>query len=333
MENVPWFVGGGAKVNVGVARLLAFAAFGGAEGIIGPKDLQVREQSPTGTGVRVMPGACAILNRAPNVVYEAYAGRAQVAEDLQITATGAAERSDLIVARVEDPFENGQPWTVPSQAAIDAETAKFIFPRVISGVDKTATPRQILNTYGYSAIPLGMVTLPPNTSVVQQSHITDLRFLSQPQRAETLHIASPTADRPLTQTAYGQWIVEANHQVTIPEWATHVRARAILGGVRYGGTGDNAGAGWNVVGNIRVDLGGVVTTAATVYNTSVASGNDRTTLIAGGGPLAIPTVNRGSTVTCKIEATKSTGNTSLVADTGTTVMIDLTFTQRPESAL
>src|SRR5690606_29700444 len=128
-DAVPWFVGGGAEHSPEVARLLAYAATGGAEGIVLPTDLRVAPLSAPGSGVRVLPGAAPVRTRASGGALQTYVARLPVANTVSISATGSgAGRSDLIVARIEDPYVAGTPYQEPENPA----SGPYVFTRVIS---------------------------------------------------------------------------------------------------------------------------------------------------------------------------------------------------------
>lgn len=334
-EGAPWMIEGGVKHSANIARLLSYAAFGGDEGIVSPLDLEVRETVPGSAGVRVMPGACSILNRGQGIKYEAYVGRNPTVDTIPITPTTASGgRTDLIIVRVENPFQDGEPWAEPTPEAIANQTAQFIRTAVISGVNPgTTTVRQMIDALGYSAIPLAFVTLPASTSVVQQSHIQDLRRLPQARREEHLHIASTTTAnmRLLTSANYVEWIPEMALTVQVPPWATHVLTKVTLGGVRYGAGGTNGGAGWGAQGSIRADLGSLVGDVS-YYDVNSDQSPQRTTLLTGSPLKAVPASMRGTNQVARLRGLKSAGSTSLRADNGTIGSLELVFIERPEAS-
>ena len=101
-DKAPWAIGGeGIEHSANVARLLAYAAAGGIEGIIGTLDLEVRPLAVPGGSVRVAPGACFILNRNPTGAYDMDAGRLPV-EHLRVApyvnaGRGIGEALDRVV--------------------------------------------------------------------------------------------------------------------------------------------------------------------------------------------------------------------------------------------
>jgi hypothetical protein len=328
-ESPPWMIGGNVRHSVNIARVLAYAAFGGDEGIIGPKDLEVAATSTASGNVRIFPGVCSINNRGTGIKYEGYIGRLAIEDTLAIAATGGSGRADLVVVRVENPYQTGEPFTPPA-SGVDPNTVPYIRPYVISGVSSTATQVKTLGL-GYSAIPLARINMPANVSTVQQGYITDLRNLTNVRQYDTFKVASPVATTVLTSPAgtYVAFPPAASMSVAIPEWATHMMAKATLAGVKYGGA---VGTATNVYGNVRLTMGSMVS-QTTSYDFSVASSYDRSTIFAGSPGIAVPAAMRGTTATLQLEGVKAGGTTSLTADPQTTASLDVRFYQQPETNL
>lgn len=218
-DSVPWFVGGGAQHSPEIARLLAHAATAGSEGVLGPYDLKVNALAVPGGAVRVAPGGCVVLNRAAGGTSQSYVGRNTTEDQITIASTGSGGgRSDLIVARVEDPFMAGEPWQDPA----DPTSGPYIFTRVIPNVSPTTTTVTELNL-GYSAIPLARVDVPASTGTIQASHIVDLRQLANPRRERHLVRHQPSTTYEIPADAWSHWPT-FEPQFRVPVWATHVVA-------------------------------------------------------------------------------------------------------------
>lgn len=325
-DPVPFAVGGGAEHSPEVFRTVCYAAMNGNEGVLGYDDLKVTALPTPAAAVNVGPGACGVLARYPGGSYQEYAGRNNATEQVNIAGTGASARTDMIVARVEDPYVSGEPWLDPSNPAV----GPYIFNRVISNVPSTATSVKQLNL-GFSAIPLARINIPPNSSVITQAMITNLRDLANPRSQRRLYSANPTATNngPTSSTAvawpsYAQWNVE------VPEWATGMRVAWVLSGIlqnRFSTTTDGTTAGY-----VRISLGGssgVVTQGAAydvlvdkaVSNLRVAIGGADTRDTNNSGLAAL----RGTTAVMRFEGSRTGGNTFLIADTGTSIQLDLEF--------
>lgn len=324
-EGIPWMVGGETRHAVEVARMLAYAAGNADEGIVGSKDLEVRASG--GAGLTIYPGAAFIVNQASGATYQSYAARWPTASTVSIAATGSgAGRSDMVIARIENPYETGSPWPDADPAVKAAGNAVFRRVAVISGVDpnlNTIPPAQ----RSYSAIPLAMVTLPASTTTVSQANIRDLRRLTNIRSDTDDAIMSNFVSTVLlTSTSMTNWPPNASMTVNVPPWTTHALARVDLSGITFGSAGLTAP---NVFGGLQLTLGSI-TSQVTSYNVSGSGGTDRTPLLTG-DRLTIPPTMRGTTQTLRIQGRKDGGNTSLAQDVGTTVALTIRWQQKVES--
>ena len=85
LDTVPWFVGHpGAQHSAESARMLAYMASGGREGIVSAADMRVSALPVPGSAVVVQPGAVAVLNRAAG--QQTYIARVVEAENVAIAA-------------------------------------------------------------------------------------------------------------------------------------------------------------------------------------------------------------------------------------------------------
>ena len=325
-DAVPWMIGGGVEHSTNVARLLAYVAAEGQEGIIGTLDLEVRERAVPDGNVRIAPGACTILNRNPHVEYDAYAARLPIEDTVAIGATGSGGwRTDLVVARVMNPFLQDEPFAPPSAADIAAHNYQFVetyvIPSVLSGAGSGAThptKAQVRAALGASsAIPLASVALPPSTGTVQQAHIKDWRQMAQFREAQRLFVTTPGGT---VNLADATWKDIASVSVEVPDWATHYSARAILGGLTFSNP--------QSIGNLRILLG-TLGGQTTNFNESVAAGSDRTTLMAGDADVPIPANQRGGSLTLKVQGQKTSGQT-MVVNSASACSLDVVFQSKPE---
>jgi hypothetical protein len=328
-DPVPWVVGGGALHSVNVFRNVAFAAFGGREGISTPTACEVRELTVPGNKVRVFPGTVSIKNRAAGVIDEMYAGRLPVVDDtVAITPTGLSARSDLIVVRVENPFDESAGWPAPA----DPQTGPYIFTRVIENVPNTTTRASDLGL-GESMIALARIDMPASTGTVLQAYITDLRQMNSSFVSPDSRIIQPEAASTLTSAAYVNWIPEANVDFQVPEWATHARVRVLLAGIYAGGA---TTTNWSANGHIRIQLGPDTAplfgpTTGYQIDLPTPSGSGYFMFMAGADALELPVSSRGNTIGFKLQGNKTSGNTSLVTNTWSTVSVDIDFLNKPMS--
>jgi hypothetical protein len=209
--QTPAFAVDGNAESGNFLRLMLQSSSQGAQGVIGALDLVVGPTTPTATaGIVIQPGAMLILGVETPYQGTYYAYNVGTDTTLSIAATGGSARSDMIVARVEDPTWSGTPWGGPASGQI-------VFPRVISGVSSSATTMP----GGQSGIPLARIDMPASTSTVQAAYIHDLRNVAQPQRLMQVIGAQDTTTRNWTVGTAGViWPPAATWSVFIPSWAT-----------------------------------------------------------------------------------------------------------------
>lgn len=332
-DGVPWWTGGAAEHSDETARLLAYVASQGAEGIVGINDLQVKAQAtPNGT-IRVLPGACIIRNRAPGATYQSYAARLP-STDSPITVpptTSAGGRTDLVIARVENPNVAGEPWQDPTNAA----DGPYIFTRVITGVPASTTDvHQVSSRAGDSAITLALITQPPSNSVITQSMITSLRDMANPRaRHRTLAHSLAAAEREILQTTDAAGEVWPNYtaqtwRVDVPDWAARVQVRGEWSQVKI--------PPGNVTGSLWVQFGSDPTadhfTSQTVaYDTPNSTNTQRATFSVA-DDLAVPVSMRGTNQAVFLRgklATMSSTAARMEVDGASSVSLTLDFVEAP----
>jgi hypothetical protein len=321
-DPTPWFVEGGAQHSANIARKFAFAAVGGQEGIVGSGDLEVRELAVPSTKVRVFPGLAAILNRAVGLKNEMYMA-SLITEDLADIAasTASGPRSDMIIARIENPFPTGEPWPDPT----DPTVGPYVKTVVLSNVGNTA--KVVPPGLGYTAIPLARIDLPASTGTIIQSYITDLRPMAPVLRRAEKIMMQAGVQHTLFSTTVTAWPNTLNIPVKIPSWATKATINGLIAGVRL--------PPGNARGDIRGGLGTLRTQVNIYDDSNSSSGDDRTSVVFGGG-LDIPASMRGTTANIIAEARKYTAGditTSLVAEAYTTCTVEVEFSAEPASNL
>ena len=250
MERVPYLVGGGFEHSAEIMRVMLAAATSGAEGIMTPGDMKVKPLSVPGTSVVVAPGNALIRNSYSGGAGQTYATRAPEQTELPIVATGSAGgRTDLIVARIDDPTYGGGPFD-----PLTFEAAKF---EVIRGVPANTKTTKGLGL-NYPAIALARVTLPASTGTVTAGMITDLREVALPRSQRHLFTHGLTAEEgadelnlPTAAPPDGEAWPNVFWQVNIPLWAQRVRIRGIWAQVRVEQkTPNNYGKLWVRIGTM-----------------------------------------------------------------------------------
>ncbi|SEE84086.1 hypothetical protein SAMN05216483_6739 [Streptomyces sp. 2131.1] len=318
-DSVPWFTEGSAEHSSEVARLLAYAAFGGAQGVVGSGDLAVKALSSPAAKIQVRPGACAIINRATGSTYQAYAGRLPATDTVNVAATGTSARSDLVVARIENPYSYGETWPNPS----DPVVGPYIFTRIISGVAKTVTDvRQVRPND--SAITLGRIDIPANTSSITQSMIKDLRDMVSPRRDRRLYTAFPGALSTLSYSdnKWHNWPSAASWDIDVPSWATRAKLVVTFAGFRMTKS--------DVYARMQTKWGSTLLGQDTYIDDDSGNNTRRSTIVLADN-FAMSSALRGTTQTLSVQTymyKTETGDVSV--DVGTSIVADVEFVESPD---
>lgn len=328
MERVPYLVGGGFEHSAEIMRVMLAAATSGAEGIMTPGDMKVNPLPVPGTSVVVAPGNALIRNSYSGGAGQTYATRAPEQTELPIVATGSAGgRTDLIVARIDDPTYGGGPFD-----PLTFEAAKF---EVIRGVPANTKTTKGLGL-NYPAIALARVTLPASTGTVTAGMITDLREVALPRKERHLYVyplvQGDGIHRIVNKRDIGDWWPNPDTvtgwRIDVPEWAQRVRIIGQAGGVLIRRGSANAwGRVWARIGSIYDERG--VNTQETSWDLdSGSAGNVRESWITG-ADRSVPANIRGEQgmyVGLRGRVISSDNDNSLpVLDSLSVVSIDVEF--------
>lgn len=295
-----------ADHSASLGRVLAYAATGGADGVISPDDCKVSALATPGASVRIVPGAWTGLNRATGARSQSFVGENATETVVPIAATGSGGgRRDMVCLVVAD----GEAHEV------------LIVSNVAAGVTRL---QDVPGHEFTSGVALAVVTLPASTGTVTAGMITDVRRLASPQSTQRSLMAMSTGEmttfpNPQYQTTFVKWPSVAEWDIDIPSWATHASIVGTIYGASFH-TGD-------VWGDIRVGLD-TLTSATSVYDVNW-SGNPERVSFGLGVELAIPSSIRGLVKKIRFEARKTNGPGQLIAGRGTSTVLQVTFEQRP----
>ncbi|MFJ7004154.1 hypothetical protein ACIQU7_23525 [Streptomyces albidoflavus] len=313
-DGVPWFVTGTAA-SPETLRMVLDAAVGG-EGVVGPADLVVTALEMPADAVQVGTGA--MVAREPGAG-QAYAARMPTVQSVDIEVAGAdGPRSDLIVARIEDPY-GGQPWPEPE----DPLTGPYVHTRVITDVPPGTTTLRAVDDSS-TAVVLARVDLPAGATQVTDAMVTDLRQIARPrQQEEDQYLTGWTAPDdvgPVTD-AWEEFPLGGTWTERAPEWATHVTVRCTLTGLLHPDAVEARG-------QIRVvcgEQGGLAVPYA-------ATAPGRLALQAG-QRFALSPEERGQLVSVGVQGRGEEGFSGVLrADTASACHLAVRFEQRPVSA-
>lgn len=304
LDPVPWFVGGGAEHSPEIARLLAYAATGGSEGITAPADLLVQALPTPGTSVRVAPGSATILNRYAGASQQSYMARNATETQVAVTATtSSGGRSDMVILRIDDPQYGG---TAPT----DVKVGPYVRVAIVQNVGAGAVTLPAGNNYPY--IILARIDIPVSTATITQAMIVDQRKMTRPRRSRDLYNTQPTSTTSTASTTSIDFAPQANRNIVVPSWASQVK---IVGHVAGMVCRTNA-----AVGNLSAYFGATALQGI-VVDMDV---NTRATQMVS-DTIAIPASLRGTTQLLRLRANRASGTGTLQTDTSTTVLWDVEF--------
>jgi hypothetical protein len=300
----------GATHSAQQFRMLVRDLARGAEGTTQGDDLKVTALGTPGASVQIADGSGIVRSKA-NSFGGSYAACNIGTTTVAIAPTGGTARSDMVVLRILDPEYEG---------ALNPATDQIMFFDVISNVGSSATTVPA----GYTAIPLARIDLPVSTSTITSGMIKDIRQIANPRRDRQLYTQSPTSlstEIGGTTLTYAYFTTAAGWNLTVPSWASQVRIRMDIGGLRFS-TG-------NFFGNWRATFGASLTLQSVVLDDNQGTGVRRTTAILA-DTLTLPDAYRGTTQTLRPQAAGASGNAGKVGvDASSTLIADVEFIEAP----
>lgn len=345
-SGVPWVVGGGAVIPEDVARMIPYFMFNKTEGVLGATDLQVLPLATPGGSVRVSPGGFVVLGRGSGQFYEAYMGKNSADHVLAVAANNTASpRSDLVIARVIDPYVAGSPWNVPA----DRANGPYVEPAIVSGVPSTTrTIRSLGNNW--SAIDLARIDIPANTATITQAMIVSLRnrvsaappqvpppsapppvqdvniYIDNPENSFFTLVPGPSTAQNFpsaSKNVWRNWPLVSEIVVPIPKWATIMDAQFSLLQAHT----DN-----DVWGEARIEVGsGELYSGSVVYDFNKSTGGERIDIYAG-GRMAIPSsmqgMNKRFRVNCRSLDVAPAEPGTMYVDRGSLIRLEVVFKEQ-----
>lgn len=269
-------------------RMLVRDLARGAEGVTQGTDLKVTQLSTPGTSVQVSDGSGVIRGRV-NAFQGTYSACNVGAVSVPIASTGGSPRSDMLILRVEDKEYEGN---------IDPVTGQVAYFQVISNVSSSATTIPD----GRTGIPLARIDIPASTSTITNAMIKDIRVIANPRRETRLLTQSPaTASTAITGSTlvYSYFSTATGWSIAIPSWATTVRAKIDVAGLRLLVN--------PFYGVLRATFGASLTLQATTLDDNQSGTRRINSLVA--DTLTIPDAYRGTTQLLRLQGAGATGNT------------------------
>lgn len=313
-QTAVWAVDG-AEIDGQLMRAQLAAATYDSQGIVQPDHLRVHELATPADGVRIDAGSGVISGVEAPFQGSYFANNVGVHE-LNITPTGSSARSDLVIARAEDPTASSE-WTQDPSTGV-------VFPRVVEDVlsDQTQVP------VGDSAIPLARIDIPASTSVITDSMIVDLRrpLILNPFFQESIAHGSGT-EAVGTGEIYTDWPASATF-VDVPTWATRMDLHGMIHSVRA--NANEGDAPNNIFGNVRHMVDGSAEGQIGEWNHEWPAGVSRQNIINAHTISAVPYRGTRVEVKLQINVQGKSGNEILQADNGTHVLHQIFFRQTSE---
>ncbi|MFI7315686.1 hypothetical protein [Streptomyces venezuelae] len=297
----------GADHSARAMRLMIRDLARGRQGVAGGEDLKVRPLETPGPGVRVGDGSALIHGARP---WQGAYTQSNIGDTVvDVPPTGPVARTDLLVLRIEDPEFEGD------RDPRRQEIGYFDLIQNI-GAQDTAALREM------TAIPLARLTIPRNTATITAEMITDLRRLANPRTERTLRTVHPTTTEKVPPK-HGQWAAwpkEAAWELDVPAWATEAAIVVTLSGLR-------AEAG-SVYAELRTRLGQRAAKPTVVDDDGTTTRRSSVTLA---DTLAVPPAYRGTRQHLAVEINQNDkyGDGDLTVAKGTTVTLDVAFTEGP----
>lgn len=331
-EGVPWMVDG-AEHTAEVGRLLAYAASGSNEGVIGIQDCAVVPSAIPDSNVHILSGAISALNRFPGGGQQSYMLRNVGDEVVALTPQGSSGvRYDLVAVIVEDPQYPGQP------APASVTDGPYLRSAVYEDVDP-ATRHLYEVDPDQTGYALALVKFDASDGTVTAADITDLRELLNP-RTKTFKRLFNEVDQAndgsvapyKMPTVLTNWPPNASWTVEVPSWATKMQISGRVANLRVvdNDFADNLSVSYGIA---RIELGTVLTAntewmtswnhsgpwfAATQMSYEIADTKD------------VPEAMQGTLQTVKLMANATYSNDHVIgAGWGTTVVVEVTFYEEP----
>lgn len=322
LNKAAWAIDG-PLISASLART---ESYDGSEGIVAKGDLRVSALDVPGQGVQIAGGAASILNAYqtnPNQAYTITNTGAHVVGSALMPAAAAAQRTFIVAIAVGDPefSQAGHPFMLASDPP-DGEEATFEYVRPIVVLESD------FNARSYPALALARLVIPANTTVIQNSMLTDLRRLARPRtKVEIAHVEGPGADNNLnggggTPGTFERFPNVGVLTVAVPSWAVKAKVSGFIEGVKLSKNGS---------ARFRAYVeGSALATASTNANENNAgSGNERRSYNIG-GEIDIRNV-AGQTRTFSVEGTPVNEGSkgAFIADGSTSIMLQVYFEEQP----
>lgn len=306
VQQWPWLLNQPFPEDVGypaeIVRGQHFDSTSGGNGVSSPRALKVQAQpAPDGT-VQVLPGGGTAVSNYAGVENQSYQATNFKPYTLDVPPTGSSSggRHDLIIQRFLDPQYEKHPDADGELTPEVATTLDFWWFEVVQGGSADTK-------FSFPHVKLAHIKRPENTTIVEDSHITDLRRLANPQ--SDWHVRGnnmQSDDYGTLSSKTSVWPTDATHTMRIPEYATRVQISGHWNTVAADTTD-------KTVGLVHIDLthpdGSVINTENSRFqNVRVGGSSPTETLnVVLSDSRPVPEKFRGQLVTLRMRGTKVSG--------------------------
>lgn len=254
LKNWPWALNQpGYDYPAEYIRSEHNSATSGGNGVSSPTAMKVEAQTaPDGT-VRIRPGGASVVSTYAGQEGQSYYSPEFQSKTLTVPPTGSSSggRTDLIVRRVLDPDHEAHPEHSGEMTEEAAQDLDFQWYELIQGATASTS-------LSYPHVKLAEIRRPANTTIVNTSHIVDVRVLADPQ-SDRDKLSEMVGER-VEIGRTGNYSTLREFQVKVPDFATHAVVDVAIGGAylkggpgsgSFGVTGFGSGSGneatpWNV---------------------------------------------------------------------------------------
>lgn len=243
-EKAAWAIDG-PLTKAALARVQAFAATAGSEGVIDVTDLKVTQLATPGAGLLISPGAGIVLNRyqgsKPNQSYTVVNPSAHTVSGSAMPPQMSSAQDYIVGVVVGDPefSQTGHPFMPTTIPSGQESSFTYVRPMILSA----SAFGGAVGSQSWPFLPLALLSIPANTTTITNSMITDLRQMAQPRTKLAQGIASLAAGATQDLSSVGTWQRFPNVPVLsiqVPKWATVAKIMGTMEGVRLNKSGSGS---------------------------------------------------------------------------------------------
>lgn len=297
-EIVAFADGAGRTYSAASMRRTAYNAARGQTSIIEPTALKVTATTPASTNVLLYPGSADLLS--PHASGQVYTVSNPSTLTVAVPANGTSSPiTRHVIVAVRDPNQAGMP---AASGPTDNLTDVFTGTNVL-------TDRPVITC--------AAITIPGQTSTIQQSYIADTRPFPNAHMYSDQSMMFPAVNVNMPRQAaggvYQSWPL-SDFSIPVPPWATLLQAEATING-----------AEWTAAGLGTAGIRMIFATIAAQNGIVKATGVGARQTVAVMGEWAVPSNLRGSNAYLGVQGLVTAGTGTFQQDTQSQTNIKWTF--------